>query len=58
MLRLAAGHNDDIRVWARARQHPREGVFYGSMVTGRPAAVCQSAVTVDQLGVGVAAAGE
>ena len=38
------------------QQHPR-GVCYGSMVAGRPTAVRHSAVTVDQLAVGVAAAG-
>ena len=34
------------------------GLDHGSMVTGRPAAVCHNAVRVDHPGVGTAAAGE
>jgi hypothetical protein len=63
LARLASGYNS----WSMAVGSDgcagrwREELFWlaqGSIATGRPAAVCRSAVMVDQPGVGTAAAGE
>ena len=60
---LASGYNSwSMAVGGERMRRPVAGELFwlaqGSIATGRPAAVCRSAVMVDQPGVGTAAAGE